>query len=163
MNLGNIENVELTPSTKTTLLMERIDFGSKSTNTLCVDSNILVRYNASIEHPLGEKTYRVCLYLTNWGLAMQLPNHAHLDMTFTDIKKYWTNRYDIDINKDYEHLLLKNICLAIRANLEMAVDSVVDYFFDQALSFRAQGNWDNRGWGHSVDQHIVGVKICRCR
>lgn len=163
MNLGNIENVVLTPTTKTTLLISKLSHGERFTNTLCIDANMEIQYNKPNPLATGVKSFKVYWYLTESFHVENRHNSDSMHMTFTELKKYFTNRSDIDAKEDYEHPLIKNVCEAIRSNIDMELNTTVDYFFKTPLDFLAQGNWKNRGWGHAFNEYLVGVKIRRCR
>lgn len=163
MNLGEIANVSLTPSTRTTELLGKIVQFCKGPKTLCIDMNMQAHYNRPRPFLSGEKIFEIYLYLSDWTIIEDTSNSVYLSMTFTDIKKGFTNRDDITVEKDYNIILLDHINEAVRHNLNMDLHSEVDYFFEKPLRFDAQGNWVKRGWGHTCNQYFVGVKIRRWR
>lgn len=163
MELGNIENVILAYNTKTTELVSKLNYGPQYTNTLCINMGLHVQYNKSSLISYGEKSFIVYLYLTYWEYAKQGNDYEALNMTFTDLKRNFINRDDIDVGQEYDNLLLKNICSGVQANLDMDIGAAVDCFFEKPLMFYAQGDWIDRGWGHTCNQYLVGVKIKRYR
>ena len=161
MELGEIANVTLTSSTRTTELLRKIVQFGKGPKTLCIDMNMRVHYNRPRPLFNGEKMFRIYLYLSDWTIIENRENLVPLHMTFTDIKKGFTKRDDITVEKDYDIPLIDNINKAVRNNLDMEIDSEVDYFFEKPLCFDAQ---PHKGcWGNTYNEYFVGVKIKRCR
>lgn len=163
MNLGNIENVRLTSSSKTTILVSKLSSSENRTNTLCMDTNIRIHYNRPKPFMSGEKVFNVYLYMTYWGFVENREKAIAANFTFTELKQNFTNRFWIDVNEDYDHPLLKGICECVRNNLEMECGTDIDCIFDRPIQFQAQGNWVNRGWGETANEYLVGIKLHRCR
>ena len=163
MNLGNIENVKLTSSSKTTILVSKLSSSPNHTNTLCMNTNIRIHYNRPKPFMSGEKIFDVYLYLTYWSLVENREAAIPANFTFTELKQNFTNRFWIDVNQDYEHPLLKSICECVKKNVDMESGTEIDCIFENPIQFQAQGNWINRGWGETASQYLSGIKLRRCR
>ena len=64
MDLGRIENVKLTSSTRTTLLLGRMSQSPGGVKTLCMDMNMRIHYNKLTPVTSGEKYFQyvyICL------------------------------------------------------------------------------------------------------
>lgn len=159
MNLGRIENVKLTSSTRTTLLLGRISQSPGGVKTLCMDMSMRVHYNRLNPVLSGEKIFSVCLYLSDWTIVDNRTDATEGYFTFTELKQNFTNRYNLDAKLDYDHPLIANICECVRKNLDMKFNEERDCFFEKPIVFQAQGNWVNRGWGETSNHYLVGVKL----
>ena len=159
MKLGRIKNVRLSSSTKTTQLLGMMSQRDGGIQTLCMDMNMWVLYDESNLYS-REKVFCVYLYLSDMFLVGNRKG-VNSCLTFTDLKKNFTNRHDIDAKTIYTDVLLENICACVRKNLDMAENEQRDCFFEHPIIFQAQGNWVNRGWGHTCCEYLVGVKLYR--
>ena len=85
MNLGEIANVSLTPSTRTTELLGKIVQFGKGPKTLCIDMNMQAHYNRPHPFLSGEKIFEIYLYLSDWTIIEDTSNSISLGMTFTNM------------------------------------------------------------------------------
>lgn len=159
MDLGNIWNITLESKDETTFIISQLHSGKTGVDTICIEGLFDVWQGKGDSTQRGrafwgERAFNISLYIQKCHYIK--PS----SITFTDLKRQFNHGvYHLE---EVNGIFLETVCKGLVNNLNMEIETIRDYQFDEPIQLRAQAYSDrNDGYGRASDYSIVGIKIRR--